>query len=84
MKKVIPASTRRALAARAMASASLMEFWTDKLIDEMKKQNFDPFFDSPTEAETVNLSPGHMRAMISNMRSLAREIRRLAGERNSN
>jgi hypothetical protein len=66
-------ATQHALAKRAIRAATLMEFWSNKIQEEMDKQNVKLFAHDANE--TVTLEAGLLSAMFERMLSLSDEIR---------
>jgi hypothetical protein len=68
--------TQRALADRAVRAAELMEFWVDRILNDLHEQNENLDWFSDT---TVKLRFQTIRAMMDNMRTLSADIRKFEG-----
>jgi hypothetical protein len=76
--------TRLALKRRALSAAGWLEYWAERLQDEMEKQDVElvpkKWFDAlkADNSKTVTLTRGDMRELIRGMWEQRDELRRFA------
>jgi hypothetical protein len=81
VKKVLPASTRRALGRRAIQTASLPEHWATQLQEEANKQNIELWKKTQWHLDhnlPITFKRGDIRNLIREMLLQAQEIRRFS------
>jgi hypothetical protein len=70
--------TTRALNRRALSAASSLDYWTENLWDEMKKQNVKSYSSDSSTNETLTLKWRDARNLIHGMERCAADLRRFA------
>jgi hypothetical protein len=75
---MIARPTKDALVRRAIGAANSLEYWAERLHDELKKQNIGLDPGSPDDGVTVVLPRYAVISLIAHMKQTIGEIRRFA------